>query len=74
MLIPIGVPEHANARISKLVKSGFENLSFSNYFPQGSLSISPSALSTKVLNFLEVSLSTIETNPSNSARAPDGSR
>jgi hypothetical protein len=74
MFIPIGVPEHANAIISKLVKSGFENLSFSKSEDQGSFLISPSAWSTRVLNLADVSLSTMETNPSNSARAPDGSR
>jgi len=74
MFIPIGVPEQANAIMSKLVKSGLENLSFSKSDDQGSFLISPSAWSTRVLNFAEVSWSTIETKPSNSARAPEGSR
>ena len=72
-MIPIGVPEHANAIISKLVKSGLENLSFSKSDDQGNFLISPSACSTRVLNFADVSLSTIETKPSNSALAPEGS-
>lgn len=70
----MGVPEHANATMSRLVKSGLENLSFSNSEDQGNFLMSPSARSTRVLNFALVSLSTIETNPSNSALAPDGSR
>ena len=74
MLIPIGVPEQAKLKMSKFVKSGFENFSFSNSLDHGSLSIKPSAYSTRVLNFLEVSLSTIATKPSNSALAPSGSK
>jgi len=74
MLIPIGVPEHAKAKMSKFVKSGLENLSFSKSLLHGSLEIKPSARSTNVLNLSEVSLSTIDTKPSNSARAPEGSR
>jgi hypothetical protein len=73
-LIPIGVPEQANATISRLVKSGFENFSFSKLLPHGNFYIKPSALSTSVLNFSLISLSTIETKPSNSALAPDGSK
>lgn len=70
----MGVPEHANATISRFVKSGFEKVSFSKSEDQGNFLIKPSAKSTSVLNLALVSLSTIETNPSNSALAPEGSR
>jgi hypothetical protein len=72
--MPIGVPEHAKLKMSRFVKSGLENFSFSKSFDHGSFSIKPSAYSTSVLNFLEVSLSTTATNPSNSALAPSGSK
>ena len=72
--MPIGVPEHAKLNMSKLVKSGFENFSFSKSWDHGSFSIRPSAYSTRLLNFFEVSLSTIATKPSNSALAPRGSK
>ena len=63
MFMPIGVPDPANATISKLVKSGLENTAFSYSEDQGSLAIKPSALATSVLNFAEISLSTMDTNP-----------
>ena len=45
--MPTGVPEHANAKISKEVKSGLLNFSISNSLGQGNSFIISSALSTK---------------------------
>lgn len=74
MLIPAGIPLPENVSTSKLVKSGLKKVSFSRSLPQGNILMNRSAPSTKEPNFLDISLFTIATKPSNSPRCPLGSR
>lgn len=73
MLIPIGTPELAKVTTSKLVKSGDWKTVFSKTLPQGSFGMISSALLTNSENLELTFLSTILTNPSNSARIFKGS-
>jgi hypothetical protein len=73
-LIPKGVPEEPKANTDKQVKSGYKNLSFSKSEGQGSIFKKRSAYSTKFFVFLDLSLSTTATKPSNSALTYFGSK
>jgi hypothetical protein len=64
MLIPAGIPDPANDRTSRLVKSGLKNLSFSKSFDHGSLGIIDSALSTNLPKARVRSRLTVAANPS----------
>lgn len=46
MFIPAGIPDPANDKTSRLVKSGLKKVSFSKSLDHGSLGIIDSALST----------------------------
>ena len=63
MLIPAGMPEPANDKTSKLVKSGLKNVSFSKSFDQGSFGIILSALSTRAPNARVRSRLTVAAKP-----------
>lgn len=63
MLIPAGMPEPANDRTSKLVKSGLKNLSFSNSLDHGSFGIMDSAASTRAPKARVRSKLTVAANP-----------
>ena len=62
-----------DAMISREVKSGLRNLSFSSCSPHGSNFMRVSASTTRLLNFSLIDWFTTATKPSNSARIPTGS-
>lgn len=72
--MPIGIPEEAKVKTSNDVKSGFVKVLVSNSFGQGKWEIIPSALATNYSSFLDSSLLTTETKPSNSALTFKGSK
>lgn len=63
MLIPAGIPEPANVRTSREVKSGRKNLSFSNAAGQGRRGSRCSAWFTSSANLALISLLTTATKP-----------
>lgn len=73
MFIPAGIPDPANVRTSRDVKSGFRNVSFSKVEGQGSFLSISGAESKRASNFFDISLLTIATKPSNSPLEPAGS-
>ena len=72
--MPTGTPEDPNAKIYKLVKSGFLNSSTSKLLPHGKYFNSTGAFSTNFDNSSDSFLFTTDTNPSNSALTLRGSR
>jgi hypothetical protein len=66
MLIPAGMPEPANDKTSRLVKSGLKNFSFSKSLDQGSFGIILSALSTRAPNARVRSRLTVAAKPGES--------
>ncbi len=63
MLIPAGMPEAENVYTSNDVKFGCKNVSFSNDFGHRSNGRNFVASATNVLNFFDITLLTIATNP-----------
>lgn len=63
MLIPAGIPEPANVKTSREVKSGRRNLSFSNAAGQGRRGSRCSAWFTSSANLALISLLTTATKP-----------
>jgi hypothetical protein len=61
--MPAGSPEHPNDKISRLVKSGLKNLSFSKSLDHGNLGIMASAASTREPNAFVRSRLTVATKP-----------
>ena len=63
ILIPAGIPLEANVTISREVKSGSRNLSFSNSGGQGRVGSSCSAEATSWANLALIGLLTTATKP-----------